>query len=107
MSRDTNLTIKSGRLTANPQLRYSPEGKAKCEFSIACNSSDTKVNFFNCVAWEKGAEIINEYMKKGSKILVIGRDEQNRWDDDQGKKQVRSTIQVKEFEFMGGKRDEE
>lgn len=103
MSIDTNLTIKSGRLTRDPEIKTTATGKSVCSFSIACNGFKEKVNFFDCQAWEKTGEIINEHVKKGQKILIIGEDDQQRWDGDDGKKHVRQIINVRSFEFMGGK----
>lgn len=108
MSRDTNLIVMTGRLTRDPEMKYSPDGKAICEFSIACNDTDEKVNFFDCQAWEKTAEIIGEHFKKGQKILINqGRFNQQRWDDkESGEKRQKYILKVFSFEFMGGKKDE-
>ena len=104
--RDTNITILTGRLTRDPEMRYTKEGKAVCSFSIACNDSKEKVNYFDCQAWEKTAEIITEYCKKGNKILITGRMNQQRWDDQDGKKHSKIIINVSNFEFMGDKSDQ-
>ena len=106
MSRDTNICIYSGRLTRDPEMKYTPAGKAVCSFSLACNESDDKVNFFDCQAWEKTAEIMTEYCKKGNKILVVGRTNRQRWDDSDGKKHVKNILNIQSFEFMGGKKSE-
>ena len=106
MSRDTNIFIVTGRFTKDPELKYSPDGKAICQFSIACNDSDEKVNFFECQAWEKTAEIINEHFKKGQKILINqGRLNQQRWTTDDGKNMSKYVLNVQGFEFMGSKSD--
>ena len=107
MARDTNIIVISGRLTRDPESRTTKEGKAVCSFSIACNDSDEKVNFFDCQAWEKTAEIITEYCKKGNKILITGRINQQRWDDDNGGKHQKNVINIQSFEFMGGKKEDE
>lgn len=106
MARDTNIIVISGRLTRDPENRITGAGKAVCNFSIACNDSDEKVNFFDCQAWEKTAEIITEYCKKGNKILITGRINQQRWDDDNGVKHQKNVINIQSFEFMGGKKEE-
>lgn len=63
-----------GRLTADPELKYtSKEKKAAVNFSIAYNSSEEHVDFFNVVAYEKVAETIAKYVKKGNQIGVSGR----------------------------------
>lgn len=100
MSRDTNIIVISGRLTRDPELKYTKESKSVCSFSIACNDSDEKVNFFDCQAWEKLAEIVNQYCKKGKKILVNGRINQQRWEDSEGKPRQKNIINVQQLEFM-------
>lgn len=106
MSIDTNISIKSGRLTRDPEIKTTATGKSVCSFSIACNGFKEKVNFFDCQAWEKTGEIITEHCTKGMKILVIGEDDQQRWDGDDGKKHVRQIINVRSFEFMGSKKSD-
>lgn len=106
MSRDTSVSIISGRLTRDPEIKTTQSGKSVCSFSIACNDDKEKVNFFDCQAWEKTAEIINQYCKKGNKILVTGRFNQQRWDDDNGVKRSKYVLNVQAFEFMGGKNEQ-
>lgn len=105
MSRDTNLIIISGRLTRDPEMRYTPSGKAVCSFSLACNDDKEKVNFFDCQAWEKTAEIITEHCAKGQKILVVGRNNQQRWEDSEGNNRTKWVVNIQNFEFMGSKKD--
>lgn len=108
MSRDTSLQIVSGRLVKDAEQGFMPDGKEISKFTLACNESDTKCDFYDCQAYEKTAEIINQYCKKGSKILVTGRPSQQRWDDKEtGQPRQKQVIKVQSFEFMGGKRDEE
>jgi single-strand DNA-binding protein len=104
--RDTNIFIMSGRLTRDPEMRHTKESKAVCNFSLACNDSKEKVNFFDCQAWEKTAEIITEHCKKGQKILITGRLNQQRWDDENGKPRSKNVVNVQNFEFMGSKNSE-
>ena len=76
-----------GRLTKDPELKYSQSGKAFCRFSVAVpkefNRSET--DYFDCVAWNKVAEIIADYLRKGKKIAVQGRLETGIYEKD-GKK---------------------
>ena len=64
--------IITGNLGCDPEMRYTPEGKAVCAFSVAVKQGD-KTIWFRVSAWEKQAENCNQYLKKGSKVLVIGR----------------------------------
>lgn len=104
-----------GNLTRDPELRYTPGGAAVCEFTLAVNRRWTKdgekkeeVSFLDCVAWQKAAETIAEYMKKGRPMLVSGDIRQERWTDKSEQKRSRVKIHVNQFQFLGdsGKREE-
>jgi single-strand DNA-binding protein len=84
-----------GRLTRDPELRYSQSGKAVVNFSLAINryGDNNEADFFDCVVWDKQAELIAKSCKKGHRLLVWGRLQQDRWTDQQSG-QNRSTIKV-------------
>ena len=107
MSSDINKVIIIGRLTTDPQIRYTPSGTAVAGFSLANNKTYTQggekkdqVSYFDCVAWAKLGEIITEYCKKGHRIAVEGRLQQRRWDDQDGKKRSTVEIVVENFQFL-------
>lgn len=86
------------------EMRYTPEGKAVCEFSVAVNSkkgSEKVIDWFKAVAWEKVAEIINQYAAAGSKIFVSGVPTVEAWID-KGSSEPRAKIvlTVRDFEFL-------
>ena len=65
-----------GNLGKDPELRYTPDGKAVTSFSVATSSGsgdNKKTVWFKVSAWEKQAETCNQYLHKGSKVLVEGR----------------------------------
>jgi single-strand binding protein len=101
-----NQVLLIGRLTKDPELKYSQSGKAFCRFSLAVakefNRNET--DFFDCVAWNKTAEIIAEYMRKGRKIAVYGRLETGSYEKE-GRSIKTYNIIVDKFEFVdsGGK----
>ena len=70
-----NLVTLIGRLTRDPELKYSQSGKAFCKFSIAVTREFNRdeADFINCVAWDKRAETIAEYLRKGRRIALQGR----------------------------------
>ena len=70
-----NQVILVGRFTKEPELKYTKDGKGYCNFSLAVSREFKKdeVDFINCVAWDKRAETIEKYVKKGHKFGVIGR----------------------------------
>lgn len=70
-----NQVILVGRLTKEPELKYTKDGKGYCNFTLAVSREFKKdeTDFINCVAWDKRAEAIANYVKKGNKLGVIGR----------------------------------
>lgn len=80
-----NKIILVGRLTRDPELKQTPNGKSVCSFSIAVNRNFGKeTDFPNIVAWEKTAEFINKYFLKGSAILVEGELQSRKYTNKQG-----------------------
>lgn len=90
-----------GRLTKDPEVRYTQDGKAVSEFSIAFNRSKEDADFYDCTAWEKTAENIANYFKKGQRILIDGRLQQDKWRDQQsGETRSKIKIIVNRFDFI-------
>ena len=105
-----NIAIISGRLARDPELRQTKSNKATCTFCVAVRDGvdqegKEKAQFINCVAWEKNAENIGKYFRKGSPILVTGSIEQKSYEKDGIRKRY-DQIRVSRFEFMGGKKEE-
>jgi single-strand DNA-binding protein len=107
-----NKVILLGNLTRDPELRYTPQGAAVCEFALALNSVYTnkqtgqkveEVSYIDLVAWGKTGETIAEYMKKGRQIMVEGRLKQDRWDSQDGKKMSKVRVTVESFTFVGAR----
>ncbi len=96
-----NRVLLAGRLTRDPELRYTPNGSAVCNFSLAVNrrhkdqsgrwQDDT--TFINVVAWQAIAENVNKFLHKGSPVLVEGRLESRSWETETGQK--RSVIEIR------------
>ena len=99
-----NRVMEIGRLTRDPEMRETSNGKQFASFSIAVQgwSKDT-VNFFNCVAWNKTAEIICKYLSKGAKIGIEGTLESYAYKDKQGNNKSGVQINVQQIEFMSAK----
>jgi len=113
MSKDTNIVVQMGRVVADPMIRYTPSGTAVCNFSLANNDmyvsngeKKESVNYYDCQAWGKLAEVMTEYCKKGQQIIIEGRLKQDRWDDQDGKKRSKIIINIDNFTFVGGKKTE-
>ncbi len=110
--RGFNKVVLMGNLTRDPELRTTPNGQNVCGFSLAVNRSwknasgeqQEAVDYIDCNIWGKPAEIINQYMKKGSGILVSGRLQQRSWEQE-GQKRSKVEVVVEDFNFVGGDRD--
>ncbi len=101
-----NKVILLGTLTKDPELRYNPSGKAVASLSIAVNrrprpGEDPKdaVSFFDVVVWDKQAETCSSYLNKGSGVLIEGRLQQRRWEQD-GQKRSKVEIVASNIQFM-------
>lgn len=89
-----------GNVVRDPEIRTTPSGQSVASFSIATNlvwtdatgQKQKKAEFHNIVAWRKLAEIIGQYVKKGSKIYIEGRIETRSWDDQNAVKRYRTEI---------------
>ncbi len=108
--RGFSKAIITGNLTRDPELRTTPNGSSVCSFSVAVNRTyrDTSgeqkedVSFIDCSAWGKLGEMINQYAKKGTGVLVSGRLDQRSWEDKtSGQKRSRVEIVVEDFNFTG------
>ena len=110
MARGFSKAIIMGNLTRDPELRSTPSGAQVCSFTVAVNrnykdssgSQQEQVSFIDCSAWVKSGEIIAQYAKKGSGIMVSGRLDQRSWEDKEGQKRSRVEINVEDFNFIGG-----
>ena len=105
-----NHFVGIGRLTRDPNVKYTQSGKAYASFTLAIDrrrSTDGKhqVDFIQCVAWEKTAEVIAQYVSKGQTIAVDGRIQTRSYDKD-GRKVYVTEVIVQSMEFCDSKRDE-
>jgi len=106
-----NKAMLAGNLTRDPELRYTPNGKAVVNITVATNRQyqDAQGNrkeektFVRCVFWGKQAEALAEHFAKGKPIFVEGRLRLNEWEDSNGNK--RSTLEVHgdSWQFVGPK----
>lgn len=104
-----NKAILIGRLTRDPELRTTPTGRNVCQFSVAVNRTYTNANgereadFINCVVWDKQAENLVKYQKKGNQIAVEGRIQTRNYDDNNGKKVYVTEILASNISFLDAK----
>ena len=108
-----NKVILMGRLTRDPEVRYTQSNTVVTSFSIAVNrrfarqGEERQADFFNIVAWNKAGEFAGKYFKKGQQIAVTGRLQTRNWDDDQGQKHYITEVVAEELDFAEGRRDGE
>jgi len=108
-----NKAILIGNLGKDPELRYTPSGKAVATFSLATTErwsgddgqKNESTTWHNIVAWGKQAEVINEYLKKGRQVYIEGRIQNRSYDDKEGNKRYISEVVVQNFQFIGNKGD--
>ncbi|MBI2514946.1 single-stranded DNA-binding protein [Candidatus Wolfebacteria bacterium] len=112
-----NKVLLVGNLTRDPELRTLPSGAAVASFGVATNrvwknpqgQKQEDVQFHNVVAFGRQAEIINQYLSKGSLVLVEGRIQTRSWDAKDGVKQYRTEIVAERVQFgprrEGGRSD--
>jgi single-strand DNA-binding protein len=104
-----NKVILAGNLTRDPELRYTPQGRAVARITLAVNrtwkneTGETKeeVSFVDVDVWGRQAEVISQYMKKGRPLLVEGRLKQDTWEDKNTKqKQSKLKVVLEGFTFI-------
>ena len=104
-----NKAILIGRLTKDPELRTTPTGRNVCQFSVAISRTFTNANgereadFINCVVWDKQAENLVKYQKKGNQIAVEGRIQTRNYDDKDGKRVYVTEILASNISFLDAK----
>ena len=115
MSYGLNKVMLIGNLGGDPELKYLPNGTAAVSFSVATNESYKdqegnlvkKTEWHSIVAYRKPAEILNEYLKKGSKVYIEGKLQTRSWEDKEGQKRYKTEILVDDWMFLDGRGDSE
>lgn len=106
-----NHTGLQGRLTATPELRYTPSGTAITSFTLASDTGrKTKdgnriTNFIDCVAWHQQAEFACKYLTKGRLVIVDGELTSRTYEDKDGNRRKATEITVRNINFSDSKKD--
>ena len=96
-----------GNITRDPELSTTTTGKTHCRFTLAVNRPGSEeTDFINCKAWEKRAETIAQYVKKGHKLGIVGRLEISKSEKD-GTTTYHHAVVVDDFDFLTPKQDAE
>ena len=107
-----NVLIHVGRFTADPEVRYTQDGKPIVKFSMAIGrrfkrEGDADADFFNYVAFGKTAEFVEKYFHKGMKAVITGELRNNHYTDKDGVKHYSEQIIVSNIEFAESKKNVE
>ena len=105
-----NLVVLTGRLTADPELKTTPNGISVTTFSIAVDrryrsGEERQTDFINIVAWRQSAEFITKYFKKGSMIGIEGSIQTRRYQDKNGNNRTAFEVVANNVQFVESKRD--
>jgi len=107
-----NKVFLMGRLTRDPELRYTPQGTSVSDIGLAVNREYTHQNgerrketvFVDVTLWKKQAEICCQYLKKGNPIFIEGRLAMDSWEGQDGQKRTKMRVVAENFQFLGGGR---
>ena len=112
MARGVNKVILVGNLGKDPDVRYTPGGAAVANVTIATNESwkdkntgemQERTEWHNVVFFSRLAEIVGEYLKKGSQVYVEGRLQTRKWQDKSGNDRYTTEIVANEMQMLGGR----
>ena len=105
-----NVFVGIGRLTRDPELRYTPQGVPVASFAIAVERPFTnaqgnkEVDFIDCVAWRKLGEVVGNHLSKGRLVAVEGRLQIRSYEAQDGTKRKVAEIVAKDINFLDGKK---
>jgi len=119
MAGSLNRVMLIGRLTRDPELRYTPSGAAVCQLALATNryGQDNQTgerreftDYHDVVVWNQGnrklAELCAQYLQKGRLVYVEGRMQTRSWDDQQsGQKRYRTEVNANDVQFLDSRQD--
>lgn len=107
-----NQVVLMGRLTKDPELRFTSTGAGVASFSLAVDrdfkdksTGEKATDFINCVAWRNTAEFAAKYFAKGRMAVVSGRLQMRNWTDKDGNKRTSAEVLVDNMYFGDSKRD--
>jgi single-strand DNA-binding protein len=111
MAKSINKVILVGRLGRDPELKYTASGVPFCRFSMATDESwndkgsgerQERTEWHNVVAWDRLAEICNQYLTKGRLVYIEGSLQTREWDDQEGNKRKTTEIRARDMVLLGG-----
>ena len=102
MSLNINKVILGGRLTADPELKTTPNGVFVTSFTLAVDRrlADKKTDFITVIAWRQTAEFITKYFRKGSALCIVGNIQTRSWSAQDGSKRYATEVIADEAYFV-------
>lgn len=100
-----NKAILMGRLTRDPELRHTQSNMAVASFSLAIDrdrkgpNGERQTDFIDCVAWGRQAEFVSQWFTKGMLAIVVGRMQSTSYEDKNGNKRTKITVNCDEVQF--------
>lgn len=105
-----NKVVLMGRLTRDPETRYTQTNNTQVtSFTLAVNrrfSKENEADFINIIAWQKTAEFVSKYFKKGQQVGIIGRIQTRSWEDDKKVKHYATEVIAEEVYFADSKKEQ-
>src|SRR5882672_7906573 len=111
MAKSVNKVILVGRLGRDPELKYTASGVPFCRFSMATDDvwndkgsgeRQERTEWHSIVAWDRLAEICNQYLTKGRLVYIEGSLQTREWDDQEGNKRKTTEIRARDMVMLGG-----
>ncbi len=115
MAKDLNKVMLIGRLGTDPDMRYTPNGAPVASFRMACSRRRTtaegeareETDWFTVVTWNKLAEIVSQYLNKGSRVYIEGRLQTRQWEDQNGQRRNVTEIVANDMIMLDSRRQSE
>ena len=95
-----NVTILLENLCKDPNLRFTPSGKAICDLLVAVNRKSGATDYLPVIVWGRDAEACDKFLKKGSLVHIVGRTQSRNYEKPDGSKHVAIEIVAQEIEFL-------
>lgn len=108
-----NRVVLVGRLTRDPDLRYTPNGNAVVNFTLAVNRTfknsqgEQEADFINCQAWRTTAENVAQYLRKGSLAGIEGRIQTRSYENDEGRRVYVTEVVADSVQFLEPKKQDQ
>lgn len=106
-----NKIILIGRLTRDPETRFTPQGAPVAKFGLAVDrrfkgkDGQKVTDFFDVDAWGKTAELVGNFLAKGRQVMIEGEMRREEWTDKEGQKRISWKVHCENVEFLGSKND--